>query len=356
MEWAARFFRPKIQDDRKVPVALLRESILQDPRVADARFRLIVEKCNSETNFSLRTVVGFFASAIIAVVLMTSLTSLGVPNWAGYSVVALVASGCLMLFARRMARHRAPKITALLLHEGLCPTCLYSFVGLEVQSDGCFVCPECQSAWRSERVAHRTSFEVPASESVVKARVFRWTQMSAGTLFQRNLPDDAGKPGVIVSTIFSNAQLAAADPSRIERLIAARAALRSSGWGIRLVLACYFALLSFMAIVDATSNFFVALSGLALGGLTWTGTKHVFLFFVSSFGVFALAWTGWFIWRSSFAISARKMRSVCLTQRLCPRCAADLRGVADPQGLVECHECQARWKARDLTAPGPAAP
>ena len=34
------------------------------------------------------------------------------------------------------------------LHAGACPTCRYAMSDLEVQADGCTVCPECGSAWK----------------------------------------------------------------------------------------------------------------------------------------------------------------------------------------------------------------
>jgi hypothetical protein len=35
----------------------------------------------------------------------------------------------------------------LVLAEGLCPSCAQTLAGLEPDTDGCVVCPECGSAW-----------------------------------------------------------------------------------------------------------------------------------------------------------------------------------------------------------------
>jgi hypothetical protein len=68
-------------------------------------------------------------------------------------VLLLVAAACgvaAWLVPSMLVRARDRARAALAEHMGVCPSCEYSLEGLEAESDGCVVCPECGGAWGRE--------------------------------------------------------------------------------------------------------------------------------------------------------------------------------------------------------------
>lgn len=49
-------------------------------------------------------------------------------------------------------RNKFHRIAQIHLEHGHCAACGYSLHDLTVESDGCLVCPECNAAWRADRV------------------------------------------------------------------------------------------------------------------------------------------------------------------------------------------------------------
>jgi len=56
------------------------------------------------------------------------------------------------VFIGRMRRSIAPRIASVYLRSGQCASCGYALESLEPEADGCVLCPECNAAWRQERI------------------------------------------------------------------------------------------------------------------------------------------------------------------------------------------------------------
>jgi hypothetical protein len=76
-----------------------------------------------------------------------------IADWGKHAAIAL--SGPLWVWGYRSGQ--ASRIRSALLQHNYCPSCGYALHGLEPQADGCRVCPECASAWRTpESIEERT--------------------------------------------------------------------------------------------------------------------------------------------------------------------------------------------------------
>lgn len=64
-------------------------------------------------------------------------------------IPALLAWLALLGYIRR---RRGDRIIEIYLTAGRCPACGYLLENLPTHADGCMVCPECEAAWRAERV------------------------------------------------------------------------------------------------------------------------------------------------------------------------------------------------------------
>jgi len=64
-------------------------------------------------------------------------------------VVAMVFWYVLLGWIRR---RRFDRIAEIFLDQGHCASCGYLLDDLAVESDGCVVCPECNAAWKKERI------------------------------------------------------------------------------------------------------------------------------------------------------------------------------------------------------------
>lgn len=68
---------------------------------------------------------------------------------------AIVVAMCFwFVFLNQIRRWRFSQISEIFLTEGYCAACGYLLEDLIVEPDGCVVCPECNGAWKKERVGN----------------------------------------------------------------------------------------------------------------------------------------------------------------------------------------------------------
>jgi len=56
------------------------------------------------------------------------------------------------VFLGWIRKGRFSRIAEIYLSQGFCGSCGYLLDDLECESDGCVICPECNAAWKSERI------------------------------------------------------------------------------------------------------------------------------------------------------------------------------------------------------------
>lgn len=56
------------------------------------------------------------------------------------------------LLLDRVRRYRFHRIASISLQRGCCPSCGYTLKGLNLEADGCILCPECNAAWKKIRI------------------------------------------------------------------------------------------------------------------------------------------------------------------------------------------------------------
>ncbi len=75
-------------------------------------------------------------------------------------VVAIIVAMCFgFVLLNHVRAWRFSQIAEIFLTEGLCAACGYNLKDLVADSDGCIVCPECNGAWKKERVGASKSDE-----------------------------------------------------------------------------------------------------------------------------------------------------------------------------------------------------
>jgi hypothetical protein len=85
--------------------------------------------------------------------LFTSLNGSLLGNFLIPIISAIIVSTIVWFCTLTWVRHRAfPKIAGIYLQYGSCAGCGYSLNDLPVEEDHCIVCPECNAAWKADRV------------------------------------------------------------------------------------------------------------------------------------------------------------------------------------------------------------
>lgn len=90
----------------------------------------------------------FFAVAPIAIPVVGYFFS----SFLGFLFAVLAAKWFLHLLYGWVLRGRYGIVAEVYLAHGYCVSCGYSLIDLVVESDGCVVCPECNAAWKKERL------------------------------------------------------------------------------------------------------------------------------------------------------------------------------------------------------------
>lgn len=83
----------------------------------------------------------------------TSLNGTLLGNFAIPTISSILVSTAIWFASLSWIRQqRFPKIAQIHLDHGHCAACGYSLSDLNPEADGCLVCPECNAAWRRDRV------------------------------------------------------------------------------------------------------------------------------------------------------------------------------------------------------------
>lgn len=83
----------------------------------------------------------------------TSLKGSLLGNFLIPTIASIVVSTIIWFVSLTWVRQlKFPKIAAVHLEHGKCAGCGYELKDLVVENDGCIVCPECNAAWKSERI------------------------------------------------------------------------------------------------------------------------------------------------------------------------------------------------------------
>ncbi|CAG1008023.1 hypothetical protein PHYC_03509 [Phycisphaerales bacterium] len=310
-------------------------SLRRDPRMADARFRVVVDRVRRQIVSRGRGPLIAILMGVSGPVIVFGSIKLRVPLTVAVLVIVLLAVVVGRLLVLRGRRRSAPAVSTVMLADGLCPACSYSFAGLGPAEDGCFECPECGAAWNASRVVRRTHFEEVAGTGF--AAPVRWWQRIGGHMGLRRLKDDRGHEGPAADARLREALRATSDPDRRARLLSARRRTTRDGVILRVAL-------------------FLLYSGLA-GFQVWLLLPQLRSRPYSVMGVLMIVGAFGFLWlaqaflRSNAGIRGKTLRFEMLSRALCPRCAADLTGlVPEPDGCLVCRECAAAWKP-PLAAP-----
>ena len=56
------------------------------------------------------------------------------------------------LFLGWIRRYRFHRTASIYLQRGCCPSCGYTLKGLNPEADSCVLCPECNAAWKKDRL------------------------------------------------------------------------------------------------------------------------------------------------------------------------------------------------------------
>ncbi len=318
--------------------------LIRDPRMADPRFALMIERTVRAQlmHRESRRLVALALALLLPMALFGSML-LRMPVAFSMPLTMFVVIG-LVVAGRRSIRSRAtPQIISALVRHGVCAGCGYDLPE-HPTGDGIVRCPECACTWKMNRIR-------PQSES----KGFEWGDKPAAQRGCRELRsgtsafgptraiDARGRSVPLVSTRL-RAQLAATPdgPYRL-RLLNARTGLRPVGLWLRVGIGVLVALFG--------------ASHLAMTLYSPRGMHSILLAMVmaASFGFLGMA-----LVRSGLGTPRRVLIRTMLTNQLCPTCAADLstqmygRDVVPTE--IECPDCGAAWNVRnDVTSHPPVA-
>jgi Zn-finger nucleic acid-binding protein len=328
-----------IEDDRGRAAPLLQASgfadwpIARDPRMALllGQIQAVVAK-RSTRHLSLIVVVSCVLGAGVAI-----LTPFFTPLVTGAAIgISIIVVGIVAAFwhSARAARGAGPDVAALMLREGLCPSCGYNFAGLTPAEDHCIVCPECGAAWLASRIERAIAFDQTGESMTVSETAIVLTR---GFRTRTACLDDRGRPASLARPRLRSA-LRAASPELRLRLLAARRdySLRSLVLRGTAAGACVAAV--------------VFLAWLHLRLLPWITWAPIVLLATG------LAYaTGIFF--SGIGYSAGRIIPAMKREGLCPSCASDLRMLPiEDDGCCICPTCLAAWRISSAAAPPPQAP
>jgi Zn-finger nucleic acid-binding protein len=322
----------RVPDDRGIHRAVVDTSrLVSDVRMADPRFAAIVERASrldqlgAKFNLSAASLVIFFFTIVALVVLAASGTVTS-----GFGMSVIVATGLVLTSVVSPHPHAQRALqgrTRALLEGGICPCCGYSLALLPPESDGCLVCPECGSAWRSERIHGNLQYAQRPSEPPAFLHIAATLWRDGTAAYPGVISDDAGVDQPLVSPRLSR-EIDAASGEHRQRIVAAAKRMSAAGAVVRWCLAG-------LMLAFGTAPQFSASSSLSAPN----ASRVAVLFFIF-FAAMAIS-----VLRSSAGITGKRVRAEMLFEGLCPSCATDLRSAvpAEVTGLISCPRCTATW-------------
>lgn len=245
------------------------------------------------------------------------------------------AFGLLATLSWPYAQMERRKEAASLVWFRRCGVCSSSLRGLEVQEDGCVVCPECSAAWRAGRFG--SDFVVDRLKKIaLDENVRRRYADVFGSI--RTIHDVDGSavlltpPGLVDLSDEERAAVSEADRKVLDQVMAGKFERGALILGLLLLIAGLLALAVFM---------------------TRTAPALYSLQSLQSLVIFAIALLGmWFFGRVIVRVArgpiiANRAQYVAAHLQIgrCPSCAASLREVAVNDDGVSwtCRRCESRW-------------
>jgi Zn-finger nucleic acid-binding protein len=314
-------------DDAGNPVTVLNEAAFVGwPVATDWRLRVLCERLELMVRRRMKFINYVFGIPAFAITMVGVMLARGFVPQIPFIVLLLGVSLLEIPFIRfvyRLALRPAQRAIAdTILAEGLCPSCGYNFVGLDL-SAALFHCPECGAAWNASRIQRLAPFEGEA-QGIGLRELFR--QMQQG---DRNIvKDDRGRRTKLVHPRLRD-HIRTTDPAYNARAIQARKRMALSGAWIRWPVGTGFIAL----------GVFVGYLVLGVGGSLRASGSLLFAFaFTIGFGIWIL--------RSNFCYSPRAIVEAMKHVGLCPSCGADLASVSpDAEGVRMCPLCYGAWSS-----------
>lgn len=254
----------------------------------------------------------------------------GWPAWVSFAGIAAVTivSGRFLLRARM--RTNEGVLAGVIVAEGLCPCCGYNLHGLTPEGDGCYVCPECSSAWKAHRVVRTEAFAAGTREgdamSALRSTVSagdKWTTL-----------DVRGWRVELVHPRLRRQIRTCTNDARRARLLAARSAISHDARWVRYPL---LALAWLLGVGMCGLCIYFAVDIAEVGPMVG-GVFFLILPIAATFG--------------NVAYSPRRVRDRLLAMEMCPTCTTDLIGESpDDRGVRVCRACLSAWR---IDPAGPA--
>lgn len=89
-----------------------------------------------------------------AILPFTPLKSTLLGNFILPTITSIVVSTAIWFITlNAVRRSKFHKISSIHLEQGQCAACAYRLDGLTPEADGCVVCPECNAAWKHNRIS-----------------------------------------------------------------------------------------------------------------------------------------------------------------------------------------------------------
>ncbi len=152
-------------DDRRNIVTIIHPRALIDRHAPDLVQRRILERRLAAFLFTRARRITLLNSPLfiinafpIITLALVSLIFFGLLPCVGWIGVMVAVPTAIRWYLRdagpaQWARQLAASIAA----EGICPACAYSIERIPPDPDGCIACPECNAAWRADRIVAPTS-------------------------------------------------------------------------------------------------------------------------------------------------------------------------------------------------------
>ncbi len=342
MKRPSSFFSPlTIADDRGTRVPLLNPHGTPWPVKTDERVRLLARRVNARVQDGAEKSVckpKLLVGVFMALVMLFGLWIVhagGFPDYLFLVLLGFAIFGFFLLIHRAYLGASGGPVAALILEEGLCPSCGYNFHGITPtpQIPLQYVCPECGSAWNADRVKRLMPFVGDGQAQVGSALQSLATATRDSGRFDTwigKAQDARGAPVPVVHPRLRRELRASQSQEHRARLLAARhqiaRAARGNAWGMYLLMGLMVA-----------GNSLVLYSSL-LGGVG-AGLPLATILLVCSLatGVSLLA-------GRTAGVKADNVRRAMLNEGLCPSCGRPLGDLPPGKdGCVECPTCRSAW-------------
>jgi predicted Zn-ribbon and HTH transcriptional regulator len=329
-----------IADDRGQAVPLWSPAAGIDDDPVQRGIAARVTQITGNENIRIGAVVG--ALAVLCGVFLVAV--LGMNQWAWWLTLAVGLILAMLWQSRTVQQRVAPSIRLTLLSEARCASCAYDLRGLQIEDDGCTLCPECQAAWRispdmaeclqaRQRLAPSTS--IPPGETASDRASKDWLRgLLTGLGWKRTYAARDAR-GRIVELV--NPSYFAERPPRweevpAERRRSLRLRLSCLGWHLRL--------LALLVFGPAAASMLLGIGLLGPQGIMNSGLSKIpQLLAVIWIPVFFLA-----VVFHPITNSGRWLIGLMLREGHCPSCAGRLPA---PGGdTITCPACRSEWQVR----------